>query len=143
VIVALVLAGAGAVMAAYLAVQNLQGETGTCIATHGCARVQNSAYGKILGVPVSVPGFAMYSVLLIGAIAWLVDFRGLRRIITVGAFNLALFGVLFSGYLTYVEAYVLDAWCIYCIASATLASLLFLAWLALLVLAVRENRPES
>jgi len=77
--VALVLAGAGAVMAAYLAVQNLQGETGTCIATHGCARVQNSAYGKILGVPVSVPGFAMYSTLLIGAIAWLVDFRGLRR----------------------------------------------------------------
>lgn len=137
------LAAAGTVIAAYLAVQNLQGEAGACVATHGCATVQNSSYGKILGVPVSVPGLAMYLALLAATVAWLVDFRGLRRIITLGAFNLALFGLLFSGYLTYVEGFVLDAWCIYCIVSATLVSLLFLAWLALLVLTARENHPGS
>lgn len=137
------LATAGTVIAAYLAVVNLQGEAGACVATHGCSAVQNSSYGKILGVPVSVPGLAMYLALLAASVAWLVDFRGLRRIITLGAFNLSLFALLFSGYLTYVEGFVLDAWCIYCIVSAMLVSLLFLSWLALLLLAARENRPGS
>jgi len=136
----LVLAAAGAIIAAYLALQNLQGETGVCVGAHGCAKVQNSAYGKIFGMPVSVPGLGTYLLLLLGSIAWLVDFRGLRHIVTVGAFNLALFALLFSAYLTYLEAFVIDAWCTYCIISATLVALLFLAWGTVMLIIAREHR---
>jgi uncharacterized membrane protein len=139
----LALAVIGIIIAAYLAVQNLQGEAGVCVGTHSCAKVQNSEYGKILGVPVSVPGLGMYLFLALGSIAWLANIRGLRHTVTVLTFNLALLGLLFSGYLTYVEAFVIDAWCIYCIVSATLVSLLWLAWLAVLVMTARHRRASS
>ena len=40
----------------------------------------------------------------------------------VWCFALAISGVLFSGYLTYVELFVIDAICIWCVASAALVS---------------------
>lgn len=129
---ALVLSVAGVGIAVYLAAENLQGNSGVCTVVHGCATVQKSRYGKILGIPISVPGLLLYLVLAGSALGWLFDFRSQRRLFTVIAFNGALLGVLFSGYLTYLEAFVLDAWCIYCIASALILSALFLIWAAAL-----------
>jgi len=129
---AVVLSVAGVGIAVYLALENLQGNAGVCTVVHGCATVQKSRYGKILGIPISVPGLALYLALAGSAAGWLFDFRAQRRLFTVIGFNGALFGVLFSGYLTYLEAFVLDAWCIYCIASALILSALFLIWVGVL-----------
>ena len=41
----------------------------------------------------------------------------------------ALLGVLFSAYLTYLEAMVIQAWCRYCVASAILITVIFVATL--------------
>lgn len=135
------LAIAGAGIASYLAVENLQGKSGVCTVVHGCQTVQQSAYGKILGIPVSVPGLAMYVLLLVAAVVVVTNARGLRRLATFLAFNGALFGFCFSLYLTYVEGWVLHAWCIYCIASASLMALLFLTWAA--ILAIEARRPAQ
>jgi uncharacterized membrane protein len=48
-------------------------------------------------------------------------------------------GVLMSAYLTYVEAFVLDAWCSYCIVSALLMTGLFAAWGLLLLLSMHAG----
>ena len=124
---ALALIGVG--IASYLAFENLQSQSGVCTITHGCATVQKSKYGKLFGIPVSLPGLLLYAGLLGVAILWLVNYRAARPTFAVLAFFGALFGMTFSGYLTYIEGWVLDAWCIYCIVSASLMTLLFGTWL--------------
>ena len=42
------------------------------------------------------------------------------RLIALLLFGGALAGVLYSAYLTYLEAMVIKAWCLYCVASAIL-----------------------
>jgi uncharacterized membrane protein len=39
-------------------------------------------------------------------------------------------GVLFTGYLTYLEAFVIHAWCRWCLGSAAIIAAIFLAALA-------------
>src|ERR1051325_2258180 len=101
ILAAVVFAVAGAAIATYLAYENLQSRSGVCTITHGCATVQKSQYGKILGVPVSVPGLALYAALVVAGVTWLTNFRGLRDLAAMLACYGALFGFLFSGYLTY------------------------------------------
>jgi len=143
VMATLVLAVVGIGVAGYLLIVRVQGSSPVCVATHGCATVQNSVYSKIMGIPVAVPGLGMYVALAAASVAWLRNVRTLRPQITFLAFNGALFGVLFSGYLTYLEAFVIDAWCVYCIVSASLLSLLLLAWVAVLVPTLRARREEG
>lgn len=67
--VCLVLAIAGVAIAAYLAIENLQSRSGVCTITHGCQTVQQSRYGKLFGIPISVPGLGLYLLLGAGALA--------------------------------------------------------------------------
>jgi len=143
VLLALALAVVGVGIAAYLAYENLQGDAGACTITKGCSTVQKSSYGKLLGVPVSVPGLLLYLALAGAAVAWLRNLGGQRELITFGAFFGALFGLGFSAYLTYVEAFVLNAWCIYCIVSALIMGALFLAWGSLFAYIYRQHRQED
>ncbi len=76
----LLLALAGTAIAGYLAWENSQGKTGVCTVVHGCATVQESKYGKVLGIPISVPGLGLYLVLVAAAVVVLVDFRGWRAV---------------------------------------------------------------
>ncbi|MEO8539081.1 MAG: vitamin K epoxide reductase family protein [bacterium] len=128
----------GAVLAGYLAIENLQGQTGVCVGVHGCSTVQNSRYGKPFGVPISIPGLLGYLAMLALAIAWLRDFQGRRLEIAFAGFLAAFAGVLVSGYLTYIEGFVVDAWCSYCIVSALLMVGLFAIWSGILVHSMRE-----
>jgi uncharacterized membrane protein len=139
----LLLAVAGGAIAAYLAFENLQSRSGVCTITHGCQTVQLSRYGKLAGVPISVPGLGLYAFLAVAAVTWLTDFRGLRRWAAFLAFNGALFGFAYSLFLTYIEGWVLEAWCIYCIASATLMFLLFAGWLGVLALTLRSAQSAD
>ena len=143
VVFAAVLAVVGVGIAAYLAYENIQSESGVCTITHGCATVQQSKYGKLFGVPVSVPGLGLYALLATAAVFWLKDFRAARMTIAPLAFFASLFGLTFSGYLTYVEGWVLDAWCIYCIASASLMALLTLTWLAVTLRISRASTART
>ena len=135
---ALVIALIGVVIATYLAFENVQGQSGVCTGVAAsCERVQQSSYGKWFGVPVSVPGVALYSLLALTAIAWLTNVRGWRPYASFAGFNFALVGVIASAYFTSIEAFVLDAYCIYCLTSATLMCLLFAAWTTIVI---RERR---
>jgi uncharacterized membrane protein len=79
----------------------------------GCETVQSSPYSSLLGVPITALGLLGYAGLLVSA-----AFRGF--IVALSGLFLALLGTLFSGYLTWLELFVIEAICQWCVASAAL-----------------------
>lgn len=118
----LALAGAG--VAGYLTWSKLRGEGLLCIGFRGCDLVNNSPYAELLGVPVAAWGLGAYLALfLLGLPLW--ESRdAVRPWVVALSFALALGGWLFSMYLTAIEAFVLRAWCSWCVTSAVLITLL-------------------
>jgi len=102
---------AGLAIAGYLTVVHYAGGTPGCAIAHGCAVVQESAYATLAGVPVAVLGLAGYGAILVALAR---DGEGWRA---ATAF-LALAGLGFSGWLTWVEIGVLRAVCVWCVGSA-------------------------
>jgi uncharacterized membrane protein len=94
--------------------------------TGSCDRVQSSPWAVFLGVPVPLWGVIGYTAIF--GIALLGVQRTLLRDEHVAAAMLALTAgaFAFSLYLTYLEAFVINAWCRWCVVSAALATLLFL-----------------
>ena len=104
------------------------GLTGSVICGLGdCERVQSSPYSRIGPVPVAGLGVAGYLSLLA------VSFLGLQprgqgsRAVSVLLLLGGVIGLLFSAYLTYLEAFVIGAWCQWCVGSAIIMVLAFLA----------------
>jgi vitamin-K-epoxide reductase (warfarin-sensitive) len=86
-----------------------------------CGIVNHSPFAEILHIPVAAIGITGY--LVMGGLA-----LARRRRLTAG---LALAALAFSLYLTYIEKYVLEVYCIYCVTSLAivfLLSLLSLGW---------------
>ena len=103
------LAGLG--IATYLTVVHYSGGEPVCAVAHGCATVQQSGYAALAGVPVALLGLLGYAAILVALAR---DGEGWR---TASAF-LAIAGLGFSVWLTYVEIGVLQAICIWCVGSA-------------------------
>lgn len=131
-----VLALAGLFISGYLLLYSL-GFYGDllCGAGGGCDVVQASRWATFLGLPVAGWGTAWYAgvfgLSLVGAHGGEGD--GLRWSAR-GLLGLAVAGVLFSAYLTYIELFVLRAICRWCVASAVLTVLI-------LALAIPRRRP--
>ena len=86
--------------------------------TGGCEQVQTSPYADLLGVPVAFYGVAGYAALLVASLVSLGPRWVARREPAVALFVLASGGLLFTAYLTYLEAAVIHAWCRWCLVSA-------------------------
>ena len=117
-LVAAVLAVCGIGVATYIAIADASGGAPACLAGgQGCETVANSRYSHLAGINVAVIGVGGYIALLLATVAPgdLGRFAGLL---------LALVGFGFSAYLTYLELFVIDAICQWCVASACLMSLL-------------------
>ena len=91
----------------------------------GCATVQTSRWADFLGLPVAAWGVAFYALVFVlaflGTVERWADSRRLAAIMLI----LTGWGVVFSGWLTYLELFVIHAICRWCIASAVIALLLF------------------
>jgi uncharacterized membrane protein len=113
--VAVAVVGLG--IATYLTIVHYAGAEPVCAVAHGCATVQKSDYAQLAGVPVAVLGVFGYLAILASLI------RDTETTRTAAAF-LSIGGLAFSGWLTYVEVYELDAICIWCVGSAICMALL-------------------
>jgi uncharacterized membrane protein len=91
----------------------------------GCQTVQNSPWSMFLGQPVAVWGLGAYITLLALAIVGLQPRFVNARWIALAIFGISAVGVLFSAWLTYLEAAVIHAWCQWCVVSAILITLIF------------------
>jgi uncharacterized membrane protein len=121
---AVILSGLGVSISGYLVAKRFTGGSLACTRWAQCDVVNNSVYSQLYGVPVSVIGLAGYLLLLMLAVAasWTAG-RTQRRTLLL-SFVLALGGVGFSIYLTYLEIYVIEALCAWCVASAVVIALL-------------------
>ena len=119
----------GVFLAFYLLANNLGWTPPIPCGSGDCDVVQSSRYAWIGPAPVSAIGLAGYLALFALSIAGLQRSLVRSRAIALLLFAGALAGVLFSAYLTYLEAVVIQAWCRYCVASAILIAVVFLATL--------------
>ncbi len=97
-----------------------------CLIGENCDEVVNSKYGKTFGIENTVPGMLYYAIILIYGILLFSNgniFKG--SIIYYSLVSASIASVLFSIYLTGVQAFVLKKWCEYCIVSS-ISSLLIL-----------------
>ena len=116
---------AGLVVALYLTLFKL-GYIGNLVCAVGsCEVVQTSKWATLLGYPVAAWGVAYYvavlAVSLAGLSPGLVDSRRVSQLLVL----MTATGVLFSLWLTYLELFVINAICMWCVVSAVLATLLF------------------
>ena len=129
-----IVAVAGLADATYLTVQALTGETLTCGGSPDCFRVLGSSYAKVKGIPVA----------LVGALAYFSAFT----FATFAAFGYArarkflalIVGMMFLAtlWLLYVQAFLLHAYCRYCLFSAAITFLI-----AGLMIAVPPSQARS
>ncbi|MGI9097761.1 MAG: vitamin K epoxide reductase family protein [Solirubrobacteraceae bacterium] len=117
-VAALLTAVLGVGVAGYLTYVHYAGLQPFCAGgSHGCERVQSSSYASLGGIPVAVLGLAGYLAI---AAALVAPGEGAR----LAAAALAVSGFGFSAYLTYLELFVIDAICQWCVVSAVLLTVL-------------------
>jgi vitamin-K-epoxide reductase (warfarin-sensitive) len=126
------LAVAGVVVSALALHVHYSTETEPCDinAKWDCGIVNHSPFAEVLHIPVAAVGIAGY--LVMGGLALT------RRRRTLGVLALGALG--FSLYLTYIEKYVLEVYCLYCVASLgiiLLTTALSLGW------AIQDWRDQS
>lgn len=107
-------------VASYITIVESGGGAPACLAGGGgCETVAESSYSHIAGVNIAIFGVVGYVLILLSAF-----FR--NDAARFGGFAVALGGFGFSVYLTYLELYVIEAICQWCVASAVLMTILFL-----------------
>ncbi len=106
--------------ATYLTVMALTGETAACGGQLGCSEVLGSTYSRVAGIPVAAFGVLGYFTAFTFATFAAFNYARARGLfmITVGLMFLATLWFL------YVQAFVLHAFCRYCLFSAAITFLL-------------------
>jgi len=111
-------------VAGYLTWIEVTSTEAVCGPIGDCNTVQDSPYAMLFGfLPVGVLGFIGYIAILAG---WLLARFGPEKwqnTINLMIWGMALFGVIFSIYLTYLEPFVIGATCMWCISSAVIITL--------------------
>ena len=119
-IAAAAIAIVGIGVATYITIADSGGGAPACLAGgQGCTTVANSPYSHVAGINVAVFGIVGYVLLAIAAATSGDAGR-------FGGLVLSLVGFGFSAYLTYLELFVIDAICQWCVASAGLMTLLLI-----------------
>jgi len=117
---AAVLALAGLADAIYLTVEHLSGRSVRCGLTSGCSEVLSSSYATLGGYPLALFGALAYFSAF--ALATLAAFGSIRARHLLAPLVALMFAV--TLWLLYLQAFVLRAFCQYCLLSAAITSLL-------------------
>jgi uncharacterized membrane protein len=110
--------------------------------TGTCEQVQTSQYATLMGLPVALIGALGYlgllGVSLLGLQPRWID----RREPSVWLAVLSGLGVAFTAYLSYIEGFVLHAWCRWCLGSAAIIGAIFVT-AVLGMKAVSRQKPSA
>jgi uncharacterized membrane protein len=111
--------------ALFLTVKHLSGETLRCTVISGCDEVLSSRYATFLGIPLPVLGLTAYFLVFSLAVLAVFGYRFAEKFVV----PLVLVMVVMTGWLLYVQAFILEHFCQYCLISA--AATIFIAGLIL------------
>lgn len=111
---------AGLADATYLAVQALTGETMVCGGSPDCFKVLGSPYARIGGVPLALIGAVAYFSVFSFAVLAAFGYARVRRFLLFTVWSM--FAV--TLWLLYAQAFILHAFCRYCLFSAAIVFLL-------------------
>ena len=106
--------------AAYLTVLALTGETAACGGQTGCFEVLGSAYARIGGIPVAALGLLGYFTAFTFATFAAFNYPRARTLFALTVCSLFAATL----WLLYVQAFILHAFCRYCLFSAAISFLL-------------------
>lgn len=122
--------------ASYLTIEHLSGRSVRCMIVSGCDEVLQSSYATVVGhVPVAALGaFAYFTVFSLTVLA-LFGYAGARRLVA------PVVAVMFLATLwfVYLQAFVINAFCVYCLLSAAVTTTLALLTLARILLSPKSR----
>ncbi|MBP6002163.1 MAG: vitamin K epoxide reductase family protein [Pyrinomonadaceae bacterium] len=136
---AAILALVGIVDSVYLTAHHYTAEPVPCSLIEGCEMVLTSSYAEIAGVPLAMFGAAAY--FLAFSLALLTAFGNRAMWKFFGAQTVVM--AAFSGWLIYVQAAVIGAFCQFCLLSALTSCLLFVIYIISLVTGRKSSAPSA
>jgi len=132
-LVAALVAIAGMIDAIYLTVHHYTGEKVPCSVTGGCETVLSSLYSEIGGIPLALFGaLAYFTVFSLATLSAFGDDR-MWKILSVVVALMAVFSL----WLLYLQAFVIGAFCQFCLLSAGTTFTL------LLLVIIRQFLPKK
>ena len=127
-------AAIGLVDSCYLTWIKITDSVMSCSGIGACEAVHSSRYSEIAGIPIAIFGAGAFLALL--ALLYLeMRYRGQAQNLHLGVFGISLAGTLYSAYLTYIEIFVLQAICPFCVLSAAMIT-------GLLVISISRIKPN-
>lgn len=139
----LVLAFLGIANSAYLAQQEATSAPLLCNlgeSLSGCNAVAASEYSRLFGISLANFGLLFYTILFVLAAFELVLYNQLlRKVLQV----FSVVGFCFSLYSTYVQIFIIDALCIYCLASAFITLLVLILASSIEPLRAKRAQPAA
>lgn len=130
----------GIIIAVYMSLYKLGVIPAVACGTGACEAVQASRFAVFLGVPVPVWGVLGYGTITGLALWGIRPDRAADRGVAGALLLLCTGAFAFSAYLSWLEQYVIQAWCRWCIGSALVATVLFLAALPEIAILRRGER---
>ena len=113
----MVLATVGIAIAGYLTIVHFRESLLVCSGISDCETVQTSQYAEILGIPVALLGLLCFVALFGLAVVRIIQPER-ADIVTMIMFVMVVGSIGFYIYLTYLELFVIDAICQWCVASS-------------------------
>lgn len=98
----------------YLTIKHFTGEKVPCSIVKGCEQVLSSSYAEIAGVPLAIFGAAAYFIAFSLAILAAYGNRSAWTLLGVQTAVMAVF----TAWLVYLQAFVIEAFCQFCLVSA-------------------------
>ena len=129
----------GLLDSSYLTIKHYSAQPLACGFLNGCDIVTTSKYSSILGIPIALLGIFYYSFLALISIIYLAN---RNRLIVNTIFILNTITILIYGILIYIQAFLLKAFCTYCLISAIVSFLLFIVGTILFILEKRGKTDE-
>lgn len=106
--------------AIYLAVEHVAGRSVKCTLVSGCSEVLSSQYASVGGIPLALIGALAYFTVFSLATLAAFGYRGIGKLLTLGV---ALMFIT-SLWLIYLQAFVIKAFCQFCLLSALVTFIL-------------------
>jgi uncharacterized membrane protein len=132
----------GAFVALYLTMYKMGAIGHLACGLGGCARVNPSKWAVFAGAPVAAWGLAFYIATFVVALVGTSPALAQRREISYLLAAMSFVGVAFSAWLTYLELYVIEAICKYCVTSAVIVTAIFLVAVADVAMQPRSQPQE-